>query len=147
MADQVMGWLGQPWKVFSVAAQVMFFMRFFVQWLHSERQGRTVVPDAFWTFSIGGGGMLLVYCLHQKEWVLALGQLGGLMIYLRNFWMIRRNRARGAGYAATAEARALVDDLKAQIGKLSDINDRPVLVDETLDRLKTLLQPAETETV
>ena len=90
--------------------------------------------------------MLLLYFVHNHDWAPALGQAGGLAIYLRNYWMIRRNRGR-KGSEAVTEARALAEDLRAQIGKLSDLHDRPVLVDETLERLKALLKPGEVETV
>ncbi len=146
MLDQALAWFSQPWKVFSVAAQFLFFMRFFVQWMHSEKKGRTVVPDAFWTFSILGGGMLLVYCLHAHEWVLALGQVGGLLIYLRNFYLIRRNRRRGREWTGPGAALKLVDQLRGELGKLSDIHDRPMLVEEKLQELEALLRPSEVGT-
>jgi hypothetical protein len=114
-----------------------------VQWLHSERKGRTIVPDAFWNFSIAGGAMLLIYCLHQREWVLALGQGSGLLIYLRNVYMIQRNRRRGTATGSTEAARLLIDQLRSEIGKLSDINDRPMLVEEKLSELEALLHPTE----
>ena len=48
-------------------AQALFAMRFVVQWIASERAGRSVVPTAFWVFSIGGGLMLLGYALYRKD--------------------------------------------------------------------------------
>ena len=142
MADKFMAALHDPWFLFSIGAQAFFTARFFVQWLHSERSGRSVVPDAFWTISIGGGLMLLVYCVHRHEWALAAGQGGGLLIYLRNYWLIRRNRSRNISGQA-AEARRLADDLARQVGKLSDIHDRPALLDENLLQLTRLLTPSE----
>ena len=48
MLDQAIGWFSQPWKLWSVLAQLVFTLRFLVQWLRSEKAGRSVVPDAFW---------------------------------------------------------------------------------------------------
>ncbi len=134
--------LHDPWFLFSVVGQAFFTMRFLVQWVHSERSGRSVVPDAFWTFSIGGGTMLLVYCVHQAEAALAVGQASGLLIYLRNYWLIRRNRSRTVSEQAM-EARRLADDISRQIGKLADVHDRPQELDEKLARLSQLLSPTE----
>src|SRR4029077_12349972 len=49
------------WIALGFLAQALFTMRFAVQWIASERAGRSVVPMAFWLFSIGGGILLLVY--------------------------------------------------------------------------------------
>ena len=56
--------------------QGFFFGRFFVQWIASERQGISVVPLAFWYFSIGGGALLLIYSIQRKDPVYILGQGG-----------------------------------------------------------------------
>jgi len=78
------------------AAQGMFFMRFVVQWIASERAGRSVLPNAFWFFSIGGGIMLLGYALYRKDPVFIAGQALGLFVYARNLYFIHRERRRGA---------------------------------------------------
>jgi lipid-A-disaccharide synthase-like uncharacterized protein len=143
MIEHLADWFAQPWKLFSVIAQLLFFMRFFVQWLHSEKKGRTVVPDAFWTFSILGGGALTIYFLHNHDWAPAVGQGSGLLIYLRNFYMIQRNRARAKSGNVTAQAQALLDQLREEIGKPSDLHDRPLLVEEKLSELEALLRPNE----
>jgi lipid-A-disaccharide synthase-like uncharacterized protein len=64
-----------------------------VQWLRSEKAGRSVLPVAFWYLSIGGGVLLLTYALHQQDPVFALGQLTGLCVYLRNLHLIHQQRA------------------------------------------------------
>jgi lipid-A-disaccharide synthase-like uncharacterized protein len=134
--------LHDPWFLFSIVGQLFFTMRFVVQWIHSERSGRSVVPDAFWTFSIGGGTMLLIYCVHQAEAALAVGQASGLLIYLRNYWLIRRNRARTVSEQA-GEARRLADEIAREIAKLADLHDRPQALDEKLSQLNLLLSPSE----
>jgi lipid-A-disaccharide synthase-like uncharacterized protein len=79
-------------------AQAMFAMRFVVQWIASERAGRSVVPTAFWVFSIGGGLMLLGYALYRKDPVFIIGQAFGVFVYLRNLQFV----LRGGGSSAPA---------------------------------------------
>lgn len=76
------------WVVFGLAAQSMFFMRFLVQWIASERVKQSVVPETFWYFSLAGGAMLLFYGVHRADPVIMVGQLAGLVIYARNIWLI-----------------------------------------------------------
>ena len=77
-------------------AQFLFAMRFVVQWIASERAGRSVVPTAFWFFSIGGGFMLLAYALYRKDPVFIIGQAFGLFVYLRNLQFVMRSGGQGA---------------------------------------------------
>ena len=77
---------------FGFAGQALFSMRFVVQWLASERAGRSVVPVVFWYFSLAGGLTLFLYALYRLDPVFILGQGLGLFIYLRNLWLIRRER-------------------------------------------------------
>jgi lipid-A-disaccharide synthase-like uncharacterized protein len=82
------------WVVVGFVAQFFFTARFVVQWLASERSGRSVIPVAFWFLSIGGGAMLLIYALHRRDPVFIAGQTFGLFIYLRNLQMILRDVRR-----------------------------------------------------
>ncbi len=66
-----------------------------MQWIASERAGRSVVPLAFWLFSISGGILLLVYALYRRDPVFILGQGLGVFIYLRNLQFVLRERKRG----------------------------------------------------
>ena len=77
-------------------AQILFAMRFVVQWIASERAGRSVVPTAFWVFSIGGGIMLLGYALYRKDPVFIIGQAFGVFVYLRNLQFVIRSGGQGA---------------------------------------------------
>jgi lipid-A-disaccharide synthase-like uncharacterized protein len=72
-------------------AQSLFAMRFVVQWIASERAGKSVVPTAFWVISIGGGLMLLGYALYRKDPVFIIGQTSGLFVYLRNLQFVMRS--------------------------------------------------------
>ena len=80
------------WVLFGLLAQALFMMRFLVQWIASERARRSVVPVAFWYFSLAGGLTLLAYAVHRRDPVFILGQGLGTVIYLRNLWLIRANR-------------------------------------------------------
>ncbi len=80
------------WVVLGLAAQALFTMRFVVQWIASERARRSVVPVAFWFFSLGGGVLLLIYALYRKDPVFIAGQAFGLLVYLRNLYFIRIGR-------------------------------------------------------
>jgi len=77
-------------------AQGMFAMRFVVQWIASERAGRSVVPTAFWVFSIGGGLMLLGYAIYRRDPVFIIGQAFGVFVYLRNLQFVLRGGGQGA---------------------------------------------------
>ena len=77
-------------------AQGLFAMRFVVQWIASERAGRSVVPTAFWVFSIGGGLMLLGYAIYRRDPVFILGQAFGVFVYLRNLQFVLRGGGKGA---------------------------------------------------
>jgi lipid-A-disaccharide synthase-like uncharacterized protein len=80
------------WVLVGLFGQLMFTMRFIVQWLASERAGASVVPVAFWYFSLAGGLILLAYGLQKWDTVIIVGQLPGTLIYLRNLWLIHRAR-------------------------------------------------------
>ncbi len=86
------------WVLFGLVAQVIFAMRFVVQWIASERAGRSVMPVAFWFISLGGGLLTLVYGLVRREPIIIIGQVLAVFIYVRNLmliWKERRGRAAG----------------------------------------------------
>ena len=88
------------WAVLGFAAQALFMGRFLVQWIASERARRSVIPVAFWFFSMGGGILLLVYSIERQDPVFITGQGLGLFIYGRNLWLIFRERLSLAGRRA-----------------------------------------------
>ena len=87
--------------------QALFTMRFLIQWLKSEISRKSVIPIAFWYFSIAGGATLFVYALWRQDPVFILGQGTGLFIYARNLWLIHRER-RETEAAARDSAREAV---------------------------------------
>ena len=84
------------WLAFGLVAQLLFTARFLVQWISSERAGQSVVPMAFWFFSMGGGLMTLVYGIAKREPVIILGQAAATVIYVRNIMLIVKNRGQGS---------------------------------------------------
>ncbi|OZA91329.1 MAG: hypothetical protein B7X76_02675 [Azorhizobium sp. 39-67-5] len=86
------------WVILGFVAQALFTMRFVVQWIASERAGRSVIPFAFWTFSLGGGTLLLVYAIYRRDPVFIAGQALSTFIYIRNLqFALRERKARKAG--------------------------------------------------
>jgi lipid-A-disaccharide synthase-like uncharacterized protein len=84
------------WLAFGLVAQMFFAARFVVQWISSERAGQSVVPMAFWFFSIGGGLLTLVYGIVKREPVIIIGQALSNVIYVRNIMLILKNHASGS---------------------------------------------------
>jgi lipid-A-disaccharide synthase-like uncharacterized protein len=84
------------WVLLGFVAQLFFTARFLVQWIASERAGHSVIPTAFWLFSIGGGALLLVYALYRKDAVFIAGQSFSFFVYARNLYFVMRDRRAAA---------------------------------------------------
>jgi lipid-A-disaccharide synthase-like uncharacterized protein len=82
------------WLAVGFLGQAFFTMRFVVQWFASERAKRSIIPLAFWYFSLLGGVVLLLYALHRKDPVFIVGQAAGVFIYLRNLHLIYREKRK-----------------------------------------------------
>jgi lipid-A-disaccharide synthase-like uncharacterized protein len=85
------------WIVVGFMGQALFSARFIVQWLASERVRRSIVPRAFWYFSLAGGATLLAYAIHKRDPVFIAGQGLGLFVYLRNIYLIHSGRQQVDG--------------------------------------------------
>lgn len=92
------------WLVIGFGGQALFSMRFIVQWLKSERVKKSVIPLAFWYFSLGGGVLLTAYAIHRGDPVFIVGQSLGLFIYLRNLWLIYKSPVSGSTPGAPPQA-------------------------------------------
>lgn len=79
-----------PWTLVGFLGQSLFFGRFFVQWIASERRKASVIPTSFWFLSLSGGAVLLFYSIHQRDPVFIVGQATGFFIYSRNLWLLYR---------------------------------------------------------
>ena len=78
------------WLIIGFLGQLFFSARFIVQWIYSEINKKSIIPLAFWFFSILGGVTLLAYAIHRKDPVFILGQSAGLLIYGRNLYFIKK---------------------------------------------------------
>ena len=100
MSAGVPGWLGVDdwtefvWICVGLGGQLLFSARFLLQWLASEKARKSVMPTAFWWFSIGGGLTLLAYAIYRADPVFILGQSMGVFIYARNLWLIHDEKRR-----------------------------------------------------
>lgn len=83
------------WAVIGFVGQAVFSARFFIQWLHAERVRRSEIPLTFWYISIAGGGILLLYAIHIANMVFIVGQVFGLVVYVRNLHLIYKSRRSG----------------------------------------------------
>jgi lipid-A-disaccharide synthase-like uncharacterized protein len=82
------------WIIIGLVGQAMFFLRFLIQWIVSERKKQSVIPIQFWFLSIAGSLILLLYAMHRKDPVFIIGQSTGSLIYIRNLILIyRKERA------------------------------------------------------
>lgn len=110
----VTSWTGILWVGFGLLAQAIFMARMVVQWLVSEREGRSVVPESFWWLSLIGSSMLMIYFTWRIEIVGFLGQSTGWLVYMRNIWLIGQEPPAGVVEVATD----------------SDVTDDPTDIDE-----------------
>ena len=90
------------WLAVGFLGQALFSARFLVQWIASEKARKSIIPAAFWFFSVGGGLTLLAYAIYRRDPVFIVGQASGLIIYARNIYFVlleRRAAASGDGAA------------------------------------------------
>ena len=82
----------QIWIGIGLMGQLLFSCRFVLQWIASEKMKKSVIPLAFWYFSIAGSLTLLAYSIYRTDPVFILGQSMGLFIYVRNLILIYREK-------------------------------------------------------
>ena len=90
------------WLVVGVLGQCLWSARFPLQWVLSERAGRSHFPAAFWWLSLAGNCLLLAYALHLGDAVFVLGFLPGPLLQVRNLMLVERADPRGARGRAPA---------------------------------------------
>lgn len=96
-----------PFALLGLAGQAIFFTRFLVQWIASERAGRSLIPIGFWYLSIAGGFMVLLYGFYIWDPVVILGQTTGVFVYGRNLVLVHRERRRSRAAEDGGVARAV----------------------------------------
>jgi lipid-A-disaccharide synthase-like uncharacterized protein len=122
------------WLTIGFVGQLLFTARFLVQWLASERRRDSVVPVAFWYFSLAGGLTLFTYATYKRDPVFMLGQGMGLVVYIRNLMLLRQAQRRAEKQArrqaasvanATATATATASAASPVAGPHARIDARP----------------------
>lgn len=94
------------WELIGIFGTLFFSSRFFVQWIASERKGKSVMPRAFWYLSIGGSAVLLLYGIHFRRLAVVLGQSFGFFVYIRNLILIYKNSAKKKRALQSAKEKA-----------------------------------------
>ncbi len=90
MTVEVTGWV----HALGIVGGVLFFGRFYVQWIASELRRESVMPLAFWYMSACGSLMLLTYAVLTRSPVGAIGHNLNIVIYGRNLAHIWRRKGR-----------------------------------------------------
>ena len=105
MFDKIMPGSSAEWAWFitGMTGEFVFFLRFVVQWLASERRKKTVIPMAFWYLSLAGTVMVLTYALYKVDPVFILAYSLNIFIYVRNLHIARRYPERKAVAEKTSE--------------------------------------------
>lgn len=91
MISEEMIWLGVGFL-----GQGLFFSRWLLQWVVSERQAKSHIPVAFWYMSLFGSVIVLAYAIHRIDPVFIAGQSVGTVVYIRNLILLRRAKKRVA---------------------------------------------------
>jgi len=78
------------WLGIGFLGQGLFFGRWLVQWIASERTAESRVPISFWYMSLIGGLITLAYAIYRMDPVFISGQALGAVVYVRNLVLIHR---------------------------------------------------------
>ena len=76
------------WVSFGTLGQLVFFSRWVIQWISSEKNKISIIPVAFWWCSLTGGIITLIYAHHIGSFPFMLAQAIGIMVYSRNLFLI-----------------------------------------------------------
>lgn len=85
--------LTDPWVLFGFLAQFIFFMRFVVQWLESEKNKKVVIPMSFWYLSLIGSVMILIYAIKRQDIVFIAASVLNTLIYIRNIFLSSKSNS------------------------------------------------------
>jgi lipid-A-disaccharide synthase-like uncharacterized protein len=100
--------LGLDWSyimILGFVGNVLFSMRFFVQWLASERQGESIIPISFWYWSIAGSLIMCLYFIFRRDPIGILAYLPNSLIYIRNLMLIEKGRSAPTAAAPSQAPR------------------------------------------
>ena len=78
--------------IFGSMGQIIFTFRFIYQWFYSRPKGESVFPITFWVLSLLGSAIIVSYGIYRSDPVLILGQSAGIIAYIRNLFILRKNK-------------------------------------------------------
>jgi lipid-A-disaccharide synthase-like uncharacterized protein len=90
MIEKLINSLSEPWVLIGLFGQGLFFLRFVVQWIASEKKGESYIPFSFWVLSILGSLVLLCYSIYREDVVFMLAFSLNVFIYIRNIILIKK---------------------------------------------------------
>jgi lipid-A-disaccharide synthase-like uncharacterized protein len=96
------------WLLVGISGSGIFGIRFFIQWMHSEKHKESRIPISFWWLSVAGTLMAASYFIHKHQWVALLGNGPQLIPYTRNLVLIYRKRPGPPATPAPPVAPAVV---------------------------------------
>jgi lipid-A-disaccharide synthase-like uncharacterized protein len=101
-------YLGLDWSyltILGLIGNIVFSMRFLVQWIASEKRGESVIPVSFWHWSIAGSAIMCLYFIFKRDPIGILAYLPNSLIYLRNLHLIRKRRLAPTAAVSTQSPR------------------------------------------
>jgi|TARA_R100000306_G_scaffold11683_3_gene13783 lipid-A-disaccharide synthase-like uncharacterized protein len=75
-----------------IFSQLIFTLRFIYQWIYSEKTKTSQLPVGFWRMSVVGASLILTYAIFREDPVLFIGHIAGLVIYIRNIFIWKKQR-------------------------------------------------------
>ena len=74
-----------------IVSQLIFTLRFIFQWIISEKNKFSQLPNTFWILSIVGSVLILIYSIFRKDPILFIGHAFGIIIYCRNLIILKNH--------------------------------------------------------
>src|SRR6202047_4116875 len=77
-----------PWKIVGWTGSAVFSIRFFLQWIASERAKKSIIPIGFLECSLLGSLLALSYFVfYRRDSVGVIMTLAPLPLYIRNLYL------------------------------------------------------------
>lgn len=81
--------------IFGTAGQLIFTLRFVYQLIYSYRKKESLLPLGFWIISVSGSAVIIAYGIIRRDPILLLGQVPGIITYLRNIALHKKYYGAG----------------------------------------------------
>lgn len=84
----------EQWSVFlyyplGLLPSIFFFLRFFIQWIRSEKRKQSIVDSTFWQLSLYGNVLLTLHYFIQLQYLFLMIQVINIGISWRNLNLIK----------------------------------------------------------